>query len=100
MRELIEEGMGKSPLDPGETLRRSARRELPKRFYKAVTVAEGPDGFAILLDGRTVKTPAGKAFAAPSRAIAEAIAAEWQAQGEVINPAAMPATRLSNSIID
>lgn len=101
MRELIEEGMGKSPLDPGETLRRSARRELPKRFYKSVTVGEGPaGGFAILLDGRPVKTPAGKAFAAPSRAIAGAIAAEWQAQAEVINPATMPTTRLANSIID
>jgi chaperone required for assembly of F1-ATPase len=101
MRELIEEGMGKSPLDPGETLRRSARRELPKRFYKSVTVGEGPaGGFAILLDGRPVKTPAGKAFAAPSRAIADAIAAEWQAQAEVINPATMPTTRLANSIID
>lgn len=101
MRELIEEGMGRSPLDPGETLKRSARRELPKQFYKSVTVGEGPGGgFAILLDGRPVKTPAGKAFAAPSRALADAIAAEWQAQAEVINPAAMPTTRLANSIID
>ncbi len=100
MRELIEEGMGRSPLDPGEALRRSVRRELPKRFYKAVTVEEGPEGFAILLDGRTVKTPAGKPLAAPSRAIAETIAAEWQAQGEIIDPAKMPATTLANSIID
>ena len=101
MRELIEEGMGKSPLDPGETLKRSARRELPKRFYEAVTVGDAPGGgFATLLDGRAVKTPAGKALAAPSRAIADAIAAEWQAQSEVINPATMPTTRLANSIID
>jgi chaperone required for assembly of F1-ATPase len=101
MRELIEEGMGRSPLDPGETLKRSARRELPKRFYKSVTVGDGPDGgFAILLDGRAVKTPATKPFAAPTRAIAEAIAAEWQAQADVIDPTKMPTTRLANSIID
>jgi chaperone required for assembly of F1-ATPase len=101
MRELIEEGMGRSPLDPGETLKRSARRELPKRFYKSVTIAEGPaGGFAILLDGRPVKTPATKPFAAPTRAIAEAIAAEWQAQSDVIDPTKMPTTRLANSIID
>jgi chaperone required for assembly of F1-ATPase len=100
MRELIEEGMGRSPLDPGEALRRSVRRELPKRFYKSVTTIETPDGFAIQLDGRSVKTPASKAFAAPSRGIAEAIAAVWQAQAEIIDPAKMPTTRLANSIID
>jgi chaperone required for assembly of F1-ATPase len=100
MRELIEEGMGRSPLDPGEALRRSVRRELPKRFYTSVTVAEAPEGFTILLDGRAVRTPASKPLAVPSRAIGEAIAAEWQAQGEIIDPAKMPTTRLANSIID
>ncbi len=100
MRELIEEGMGRSPLDPGEALRRSVRRELPKRFYKSVTTAETPEGFGIQLDGRSVKTPASKPLAAPSRSIADAIAAEWQAQGEVIDPATMPSTRLANSVLD
>ncbi len=56
--------------------------------------------FAILLDGRPVKTPAGNALALPSRALAEAVAAEWDAQQERIDPAAMPLTRLANSIID
>jgi len=100
MRELIEEGMGRSPLDPGEALRRSVRRELPKRFYKSVTTAETGEGFAILLDSRSVKTPASKVLAAPTRAIGEAIAAEWQAQHEVIDPAKMPTTRVANSVID
>jgi chaperone required for assembly of F1-ATPase len=100
MRDLIEDGMGRSPLDPGEALRRAARPALPKRFYKSVTVAERPEGFSVLLDSRSVKTPAGKPLAAPSRAIAEAIAAEWQAQSEIIDPAKMPATTLANSIID
>ena len=100
MRELIEEGIGRSPLDPGEALRRSVRRELPKRFYKSVTMAETGEGFALRLDGRSVKTPASRVLAAPSRAIGEAIAAEWQAQDEVIDPAKMPTTRLANSVID
>ena len=104
MRELIEDGMGRSPLDPGEALRRAARPALPKRFYAAATVAERQAeqqvGFAILLDGRSIKTPASKGLVAPSRAIADAIAAEWQAQGETIDPAKMPMTTLANSIID
>ncbi len=104
MRELIEEGMGRSPLDPGEALRRATRPTLPKRFYKSVTVGQaqgqGRAGYAILLDGRPVKTPARQALAAPTRAIADAIVAEWQAQGETIDPATMPATTLANSIID
>jgi chaperone required for assembly of F1-ATPase len=104
MRELIEEGMGRSPLDPGEALRRAARPSLPNRFYKSVTTGEVKEreqqAFTVLLDGRAVKTPAGKLLAAPSRAVAEAIAAEWQAQSEVIDPAKMPTTTLANSIID
>jgi chaperone required for assembly of F1-ATPase len=100
MRELIEEGMGRSPLDRGEALRRATRTALPKRFYKSVTVEEGQAGLAILLDARPVKTPARQALAAPSRAIADAIAAEWWAQGETIDPATMPMTTLANSIID
>jgi chaperone required for assembly of F1-ATPase len=54
----------------------------------------------VLLDGRAVKTPAGGTLAAPSRALAQAIAAEWDAQGERIDPATMPLTRLANTIID
>src|SRR5581483_6835077 len=61
---------------------------------------EGGDGFAVVLDGKPVKTPARRALVAPSRALAETIAAEWDAQKDVIDPAAMPLTRLANSIID
>ncbi len=104
MRELIEQGMGRSPLDPGEALRRAARPSLPNRFYKSVTTGvsdeDGKQVFTVLLDGRAAKTPAGKLLAAPSHAIAEAIAAEWQAQSEVVDPAKMPTTTLANAIID
>lgn len=73
---------------------------LPKRFYKAATVRENTDGFAVLLDGKSVKTPGKAALVVPRRDIAEVIAAEWSAQGEFIDPKLMPMTRLVNSAID
>lgn len=76
-------------------------RPLPKRFYKAVAVAEGEGPFfRILLDGKAARTPCKAALALPTRALAEAVAAEWEAQGERMNPLAMPLTRLVNSAID
>jgi chaperone required for assembly of F1-ATPase len=58
------------------------------------------DGYAVRLDDKPVRTPARRALAAPTLALAEAIAAEWQAQKDVIDPAKMPLTRLANAIID
>jgi chaperone required for assembly of F1-ATPase len=57
-------------------------------------------GFSILLDGKPVRTPAKALLAVPTRALAEAIAAEWQGQGERIDPASMPLTKLANSVLD
>jgi len=72
-----------------------------KRFYAAATVGNRDDGsFGIELDGRPVKTPAGHALAVPSRALADAIAGEWNAQGDEIVPSSLPFTRLANSAID
>lgn len=70
-----------------------------KRFYKAASIGDGAP-FQILLDGRPVKTPAKRALVLPARACAEAIAAEWQAQDALINPATMPLTRFTNTAID
>jgi chaperone required for assembly of F1-ATPase len=72
-------------------------RPLPKRFYK--TVAIGPDN-SVLLDGRAVKTPMKAPLVLPTRAFAEAVAAEWQAQDSVINPGVMPVTKYANTAID
>ena len=58
------------------------------------------DGHAVRLDDKPVRTPARRVLAAPTLALAEAIAAEWQAQKDVIDPAKMPLTRLANAIID
>lgn len=68
-----------------------------KRFYKDATAAEGN---RILLDGRPVKTPGRVDLAPPSERLAQAIAAEWNAQDETIDPRAMPLTGLANAAID
>ena len=73
----------------------------PKRFYKAVTVAPAESGgFAVLLDGRQPRTPNGAKLVLPTGALAELIAEEWAAQGDVIAFADMPATRLAFTVID
>ena len=100
MRDIFEEIFANQPLDPTESARRSMRPKLRTRFYQAATVGEGADGFPVLLDGRPVRTPARASLAAPVRELAAAIAAEWQAQEDKVDPAAMPLTRLANSIID
>lgn len=68
-----------------------------RRFYKSVNVT---DDHAIALDGRAVKTPMKAPLRLPTRALAEAVAAEWDAQGEKIDPAAMLFTKLANTAID
>ncbi|MDX5360036.1 MAG: ATPase [Alphaproteobacteria bacterium] len=72
-----------------------------KRFYKTVRAepAEG-GGWRILLDGREVKTPARRTLVAPARALADAVVAEWEGQGEEVKPATMPLTRALNSALD
>ncbi len=72
----------------------------PKRFWKEATVVEAEGGFTVLLDGRAVKTPAKAALVVPTRAMAEAIAAEWQAQEKEVDPRTMPVTRSANAAID
>ncbi|MEC8673233.1 MAG: ATP12 family protein [Pseudomonadota bacterium] len=71
-----------------------------KRFYKSVTTATEDDGVAIHLDGRAVKTPAGSAVRLPTPALAGAVAAEWDAQGEEIDPGSMPVFSLAVTVID
>jgi chaperone required for assembly of F1-ATPase len=101
MREIFTEIFENQPLDPMESARRGGRPSLRKRFYERAHVAETDGGGAqILLDGKPVKTPARNALAAPTRALADAIAAEWDAQKDVVDPASMPLTRLANSAID
>lgn len=71
-----------------------------KRFWKSATAEEQNGVFMILLDGRLVKTPAKTALEVPTRRLADAIAAEWDAQEEVVDPTKMPFTRMANAAID
>ncbi|WP_422344569.1 ATP12 family chaperone protein [Parasphingorhabdus sp.] len=71
-----------------------------KRFYKRAASSAADNGFAIHLDGRPIKTPARNPFNLPTRQLAEAIAAEWTAQGEEIDPATMPLTALAQGALD
>lgn len=68
----------------------------PKKFYKTADVINTGDVFEIELDGRRLKTPARNPLAIPDAKIADIIAAEWNAQGEHIDPFTMPVTRLFN----
>ncbi|MEP9367084.1 ATP12 family protein [Xanthobacter sp. VNH20] len=99
MRDLLE-GIETTGIDPAESVRAAQRVTLPKRFYKAASVGTEGDGFTILLDGRPVRTPARDILHLPTRALAEAVAAEWDAQVAEINPHAMPLTRLVNVVLD
>jgi len=70
-------------------------KKLNKRFYKAVTVGEKDSKWAVLLDGMQLRTPGKIKLSVPSKALAEIIAGEWEAQIDVINPSMMPVTRLT-----
>lgn len=71
-----------------------------KRFYKEAATRPAAGGTEVLLDGRPVKTPGRDALILQSGGLAEAIAAEWNAQGETIDPRSMPLTGLANAAID
>jgi chaperone required for assembly of F1-ATPase len=97
MRDLFE---NTRPENAMEAARRAMRPVLRRRFYEGATTAATAEGYAIRLDGKPVLTPARRVLAAPTLALAAAIAAEWNAQRDMIDPAKMPLTRLANAIID
>jgi chaperone required for assembly of F1-ATPase len=86
--------------NPMKSAQRAMRPPVLKRFYKYAAASEMEGGFALLLDGKTARTPAKKRLVLPTRALAEAIAAEWKVQENEIDPEKMPLTRLANLAID
>jgi chaperone required for assembly of F1-ATPase len=100
MRELFDEVAGQSPLDPQESARRAARTPRRKRFYAKAGVAAAEGTFTVTLDGKPIRTPSGRVITIPSAEIAGAVAAEWEAQGEAIDPLTMPLTRFANSVVE
>lgn len=71
-----------------------------KRFYQQAQVAEHDGDFVVQLDGKTLQTPAKRELLVPTRALAEAIAAEWEGQGDTVDPLALPLTRLVSTAVD
>lgn len=71
-----------------------------KRFWTVAEAVGREGGFTVLLDGRAVKTPAKADFLLPTLALAQAAAAEWDAQGGALDPRTMPVTRGCNAAID
>lgn len=83
-----------------DSVRVAARPVLPKRFFREAGFGPADGGFVLRLDDKPALTPGRSPLIAPTEALAGAMAAEWNAQGETIDPAAMPLTRLFNSAID
>ncbi|MDN5929160.1 MAG: ATPase [Hyphomicrobiales bacterium] len=86
--------------DPVKRARNQMKAALPKRFYKAVAIAEDEAGHVVKLDGRSVRTPARSVLVLPSAAAARLVADEYAAQEEHIDPLTMPVTRLANTAFD
>jgi chaperone required for assembly of F1-ATPase len=72
----------------------------PKRFWTSASAEAVPGGFEVRLDARSLKTPGKHDLILPTRALAEAIAAEWDAQQGQIKPSRMPMTRFANSAVE
>ncbi len=71
-----------------------------KRFWAETGVTEVGEGWGVRLDARPLNTPARQPMTLPSRALAEAVAAEWAACGETVDPRTMPLTKAANVTID
>lgn len=99
MRDILEDAHAHRDAGIGRNDAADAKK-LPKRFYTEVTVTERGDGFAVLLDGRVTKTPGRVETIFRVEALAEALAEEWRAQSEHINPMTMPLVRLVNAGVE
>jgi chaperone required for assembly of F1-ATPase len=88
------------PIDPVEMARRDQRKSLPKRFYKEASIREENGAFVLTLDGKVARTPGRNPLSVPTRAAGEAMASEWAAQTDLIDPSTMPITRIVYSALD
>lgn len=99
MREILEDAQAHIEDGYGRA-QKHQKQQLPKRFYKEASVGERDGGFAILLDGKNIKTPGKVNVVVPSEELANLVAKEWAAQEKEIDPATMPLTRLVNTIVE
>lgn len=100
MRDFLKQLDKTGRQDPVHAARQAMRAPLTRRFFKTAETAAADNGFAVLLDGKAVRTPARRALILPTAAAAEIIANEFRSQESVIDPGQMPATRLVNTTID
>lgn len=84
----------------GEVVRRAAGTPLLRKFYQKAEVSGQNGAYVLILDGRKARTPARNLLSVPVLEFAQVIAAEWNSQGEHIDPGSMPFTRMANSAID
>lgn len=85
-----------------EDVKNQFKRKFPKKFFKLAEHAEteSQDGYVINLDGRPLKTPFKNLLTLPTEKLAKAVASEWNALGELINPDHLPLTKTANSAIE
>jgi chaperone required for assembly of F1-ATPase len=100
MRDFLEDAEQHRDAGRGRASTGPLAAELPKRFYRETGVAPVEGGFAVTLDGRPTRTPGRVPVVVPSEALARRMAAEWDAQGERVDPAIMPVVRLVNSAVE
>lgn len=103
MRDLLndlEAGQHLSDPDPVKRAQNQMKSQQAKRFYERAETAKAPEGFAVHLDGKPVRTPGKALLALPTEAAAKLVADEFEAQDEKIDPMSMPVTRLVNTAID
>jgi chaperone required for assembly of F1-ATPase len=91
---------GQPVFDPVKNAQKAMRAVLPKRFYKLAEAVETDAGFAVQLDGRGAKTSGRKPLVMPTKALAELVTLEFDAQKEFIDPFSMPVLRIVNPAID
>lgn len=94
------DGPAFTPVNPYALARNEATAAQIKRFFTEATAEPADNGFQIRFDGREARTPARAPIVLPTEAAAGIVAAEWNAQGQIVQPGEMPAVRLVNSVID
>lgn len=100
MADILSERDDAVPERPTRVSEPSRKSQLPRRFYKEVSVAERDGLLAVELDGRPIKTPGKQSLAFKRQMVADAVAEEWRGQGVHIDPMTMPLTRLANTAMD
>lgn len=101
MRDILSDlESGKAGDDAIKAAQDSMRPVLPKRFYKEAEAVEIEGGFAVQLDGRTARTPSRNRLVLPSWPLAQAVASEFAAQRDLIDPMSMPVLRIVNPALD